>query len=42
MAREICLNFKKKIKKLERVDVWFDIGHCSGTFDKIIGRKSHI
>jgi len=32
----------KKIKSLERVEVWFDIDHDVGTFEKIIGRKSHI
>lgn len=42
MTRSICLNFKKKIRRLERVDVWFDVGHCTGTLDKMIGRKSHI
>lgn len=42
MTRSICLNLKKKIKRLERVDVWFDANHIAGTFDKIIGRRSHI
>ena len=42
MTKSICQNFKKKIKRLERVDVWFDANHCTGPIDKIIGRKSHI
>lgn len=42
MTKSICLNLKKKIKRLERVDVWFDINHISGTFDKMTGRRSHI
>jgi hypothetical protein len=42
MTKSICLNLKKKIRRLERVDVWFDVNHLPGTFDKITGRKSHI
>lgn len=32
----------KNIKRLERVDVWFDVDHIAGVMDKAIGRKSHI
>lgn len=42
MAKSICLNLKKKIRRLERVDVWFDANHISGAFDRMTGRRSHI
>jgi hypothetical protein len=38
----MCDNIKKRIKKLERVEVWFDVADESGTLDKILGRKAHI
>ena len=42
MTKSISMNLRSKIKRLERVDVWFDANHNTGTFDKIIGRRSHI
>lgn len=38
----MCENIKKRIKKLERVEVWFDVDEEVGTLDKILGRKAHI
>lgn len=42
LTRQMCVNLKQKIKRLERVDVWFDANHLPGTLDKMIGRRSHI
>ena len=38
----MCVNLKQKIRRLERVDVWFDANHLPGTLDKMIGRRSNI
>lgn len=35
-------NILKKVKKLERIEVWFDVEHDINTFDKILGRRAHI
>jgi hypothetical protein len=42
ITRQICLNMKLRIKRLERVEVWFDVEHNVGTLDKITGRRAHI
>lgn len=42
ITRQICLNLKERIKRLERVEVWFDVDHNVGTLDKITGRRAHI
>ena len=41
-TRRMCANIKKKIRRLERVEVWFDTEHIPGTLDKMTGRKAHI
>lgn len=33
---------KQRIRRLERVEVWFDVEHNVGTLDKITGRRPHI
>jgi len=38
----MCENIKKRIKKLERVEVWFDQDENIGAIDKILGRRAHI
>ena len=35
-------NILKRLKKIERVEVWFDVEHDINTFDKILGRRAHI
>ena len=35
-------NMLKRFKKTERVEMWFDVEHNIGTFDKILGRRAHI
>jgi pimeloyl-ACP methyl ester carboxylesterase len=42
ITRQICLNLKLRIRRLERVEVWFDVDHNVGTLDKITGRRAHI
>lgn len=38
MAKQIT----SRLKKIERVEVWFDVDHDIKTFDKILGRRAHI
>lgn len=38
MARKIL----GRVKKIERVEVWFDVDHDIKTFDKMLGRRAHI
>lgn len=38
MARKIL----SRVKRVERVEVWFDVDHDIKTFDKILGRRAHI
>lgn len=38
MAKKIL----SRVKKIERVEVWFDVDHDIKTFDKILGRRAHI
>lgn len=40
--REMAENILKRAKKVERMEVWFDVEHNIGTFDKILGRRAHI
>ena len=35
-------NMLKRLKKIERMEVWFDVEHDINTFDKITGRRAHI
>lgn len=42
ITRQICINLKERIRRLERVEVWFDVQHNVGTLDKITGRRAHI
>lgn len=42
ITKLMCENIKKRVKKLERVEVWFEQDEKTGTIDKILGRKAHI
>ena len=35
-------NIRKRVKKLERMEVWFDVEHDIKTIDKMLGRRAHI
>ena len=35
-------NILARVKKIERIEVWFDVDHDIKTFDKILGRRAHI
>lgn len=39
--RVLCENIKSNIRRMERVEVVFDVAHA-GTLDKLTGRKGHI
>jgi len=38
---KMAINLISKIQNCERIEVWFDVDKKT-SFDKIIGRKSHI